>query len=101
MTNSKPESIICQTQENETLGRFETTGNEQATFTFARMNTTEVEEMLDIDQEIYSSKIEDILKDAELSKFASKRLKLEWLANTRPDIGFEPFTNCTSNSFHA
>ena len=42
-----------------------------------------------IDQDFYMSKIEQILSDAEFSKFASMRIKLAWLPNTKPDIVFE------------
>ena len=42
------------TQAGETLERFETTGNEQPSFNFAGMHITQVEDMLHIDQDIYT-----------------------------------------------
>ena len=45
--------------------------------------------MYHIHQDFYVSKIGKIPSDAEFSKFVSMRMKLAWLANTRPDIVFE------------
>ena len=42
-----------------------------------------------IDQDFYMSKIEQIPSNTEFSKFAYMRMKLAWLANTRPDIVLE------------
>ena len=62
--------------------RFERTGNQQATFTFAEMHITESDNMYQIDQDFYMSKIEQIPSDAEFSKFSFMRMKLAWLKNT-------------------
>ena len=77
------------THSDTTHERFETTGNQQALFTFTGMHITESDNMCHIDQDFYMSKIEQIPSNAEFSKFASMRMKLAWLANTRPDIVLE------------
>ena len=78
-----------QTHSDVTLERFETTGNKQAQFAFARMYITDSENMYHIDQDFYINKIEQIPSNTAFSKFVFMRMKLAWLANTRPDIVFE------------
>ena len=46
----------------------------------------ESDKMYYIDQDLYMSKIEQILSDADLTKFASIRMKLLWLADTKPNL---------------
>ena len=77
------------THSDAILELFETTGNQQATFTFALIHITESGNMYHIDQNFNKSKIAQILSDAEFSKFASMRMKFDWLANIRPDIVFK------------
>ena len=77
------------TNSDDTLERFETTGNQQAPFKFAGMHITESDNMYHINQDFYESKIEQVPSDAEFSKFVSMEMRLEWLANTRPDIVFK------------
>ena len=60
-----------QTHSDATLEQFETTGNQQAPFTFAGMHITEFDNIYHIDQDFYMSKIEQIPSDSELSKFSS------------------------------
>ena len=66
------------TRSDFTLERFETTGNQQASFIFAGMHITESDKMYHIDQGFYMSKIEQIPSDAEFSDFASIGMKLAW-----------------------
>ena len=49
------------------------------------MHITESDNMYHIDQDLYMNKIEQIPSNAEFSKFASMKMKLVWLANTRPN----------------
>ena len=74
---------------DETLERFEITGNEQPPFTFAGMHITAHEDASHIDQYFYMNKIEQIPMDADFSKFASMRIKLAWRANSRLDLVLE------------
>ena len=74
------------THPDATLERFETTGNQQAPFTFAGMHITESDNMDHIDQAFYMSKIEQIPANAEISKFTFMRMKLARMENTRLDI---------------
>ena len=78
-----------QTHSDATLERFETTGNQQEPFAFAWMHITESHNVYNIEQDFYMSKIEQIPPNAEFSKFASLRMKLAWVANTRPDAIFQ------------
>ena len=61
----------------------------QSRFTFAEMQITEKQDMFNIDQGFYMNKIEQTSNEAEFSKFAYMRMKLECLANARPDLAFE------------
>ena len=72
-----------------TLERFETTGSQQAPSIFAGMHITESENMFHIDQDFYMSRIEQIPLNAKFSRFASMKMKLACLANTRTDIVLE------------
>ena len=56
---------------------------------FAGMHVTQSENMHRFDQGSYMSKTETIPSNAEFRKFASLRMKLAWLANTKPAIIFE------------
>ena len=85
----RAETNDWQTQSEAALERFETTGNEEPPFTFAGMHITYNQGMFNIDQDFYMSKIEQIPSDAEFSKFASMRMKLACLANTRQDLAFK------------
>ena len=53
------------------------------------MHITASDNIYKIDKDFYMRKIEQIPSNAELSKFVSKRMKLAWLAKTRPDIVFK------------
>ena len=53
------------------------------------MHITDSDNRFYIDQDFYMRKIEEILSNAEFSKFVSMGMKLAWLANTRPEIVFE------------
>ena len=77
------------THSDSTLERFETTGNQQAPFIFVGMLITESDNMHHIDQDFYMNKVEQIPSNTEFSKLSSTRVRLAWLANTRPDIVFE------------
>ena len=74
-----------QIHSDATLERFEKSGNQQAPFTFAVMHITESENTYHIDQDFYMDKMEQIPSYTEFSKFTSTRMKLSWLANTRPN----------------
>ena len=78
-----------QTHSDATPGRFETTGNEQEPLKFAGIHIIESDNMHHIDRDFYMSKIEQITFNGEFSKFASMRMELRWLVNTRPDIVLE------------
>ena len=45
--------------------------------------------MFHIDQDFHINKIEQIPSDAVFRKFISMRMKLAWIAKTRPNIAFE------------
>ena len=64
-------------------------GNQKKPFTFAGMHITESDNMYHIDSDFHMSKIEQIPSETEFSKFASMRMKLAWLPNTKHDIVFE------------
>ena len=53
------------------------------------MHITESESIYSIDQDIYLSNVEQIPSNGDFSKFASMRMKLAWLSNTKPDKVFE------------
>ena len=53
------------------------------------MHISEAEDMFYIDLDSYLIKIELIHNDTKYGEFAPRRMKLEWLANTRPDLVFE------------
>ena len=72
-----------------TLERSETTGNQQTPSTLARMHISDSDNMYHIYQDFFMSKIYQIISDAEFNKFASLRMRLALLANTRPDTVFE------------
>ena len=71
-----------QTHSDATLKRFKSIGNQQALFAFAGMHITKFDNMYHIDQDFYMNKIGQIPSNAEFSKFASKRMRLTWIANT-------------------
>ena len=78
-----------QTHSDATHERFETIGKQQVPFTFAGMHITESDNMYHRDQDLYMNKIEQIPYNAEFSKFASMRMRLAWLVNTRPNVVLE------------
>ena len=57
---------------NETLERFETTKSKRSPFTFFGIHATDVNNMVDIDQDFYMNKIEQIPANVEFCIFAPK-----------------------------
>ena len=53
------------------------------------MHITESDNMYHVNQDLYMNSIERIPSNIEFSKFASMRMRLAWLANTRPGLVFE------------
>ena len=53
------------------------------------MHISELDSMYHIDGDFYMGKIEQIQSNAVFSKFASTRLRFEWIANTIPDKLFK------------
>ena len=86
---------------NEILEKLDTTGNDQAPFTFVRLRIMKFQEMLRIDQDIYLNKIKKSPNEAEFSKFSFQRMILSWHANTRPDLKFEISQKAQASSSHA
>eukprot|EP00171_Calliarthron_tuberculosum_P022145 IDg22145t1 len=61
------------------------------------------EGLLEQNQKLYITKLEALPLDASFSDFRSMRMRLAWLANTRPDCLFEisQLAQVTSERFHA
>ena len=75
---------------SETLQRFETTGDEHPPFTFAGFNIAKRTDVpYAIDQLFYLKKLEELDSSSSFNDFRSMRMRLAWLANTRPDLQFE------------
>ena len=69
--------------------RFETSPDEELPLTFAGIQLSKSpEKTICIDQSFYLRKLEELEKDATFPSFRSMRMKLAWLANSRPDICF-------------
>ena len=75
-----------QTHSDATLERLESAGNQKESFTFAGIHITEPDNLYHIDDYFYMAKTYQIPSNAEFSRFASMRIKLTWLTNTRPYI---------------
>ena len=76
------ESMVQKTYE-----RFETTGTEELPFTFAGINIRlQPDDSFALDQLFYHQKLETLQTTATFSEFRSMRMKLAWLAHTRPDL---------------
>ena len=74
----------------KTHERFETTGDDNPPFTFAGFNISKRTDVpLAIDQIFYMKKLEELDLSSSFSDFRSMRMRLAWLANTRPDLQFE------------
>ena len=75
---------------SETLKRFETSGDEHPPFTFAGFNIAKRTDVpYAIDQLFYLKKLEELDQSSSFNDFRSMRMRLAWLANTRPDLQFE------------
>ena len=69
---------------------FETTGDENTPFTFARFNIAKRTNVpYAIYQLFYMKKIEELEISCTFNKFLSMRMRFALLANTRPDLQFE------------
>ena len=70
-----------------TSATFETSPDEELPFTFAGIQIKKTNHgMLSIDQSFYLKKLEELPKDAAFPSFRSMRMRLAWMANSRPDI---------------
>jgi len=68
---------------------FETSGDDSPPFTFAGFTVNKTSTSLTIDQTFYLKKLECLESDSNFSDFRSMRMRIAWLANTRPDMQFE------------
>ena len=74
----------------ETHRQFETSGDEWLPFTFSGFNIAcHTQAPLLIDQTFYLRKLGAIDTSSSFSYFRTIRMKVAWLANTRPDLQFE------------
>ena len=72
---------------SETLQRFETTGDEHPPFIFAGFNIVKCTDVpYAIDKPFYLKKLEELDSSISFNEFRSMRMRLAWLANTRPDL---------------
>ena len=70
-----------------TSERFETTVTKEFPFTFAEFNISpRPDDTYSIDQLFYHQKLESLEASASWSYFCSMRMKLTWLAHSRPDL---------------
>ena len=77
---------LCQ----KTHHRFETSGDDSLPLTFAGLTVSKKHEgFLTIDQTFYLQKLECIESTSTFANFRSMRMRVAWLANTRPDLQFE------------
>ena len=68
---------------------FEKIGDNRPPFTFSGFNVSVTDnESLSIDQNLYRKQLEYFYNSSTFSEFRSMRMKLAWLANTRPDLQF-------------
>ncbi len=75
---------------HKTHERFETSGDESLPVTFAGFNLSRSDEgHLSMDQTFYIKRLEELDPSSPFSDFRSMRMRLAWLANTRPDLLFE------------
>ena len=72
-----------------TLEIFNLTGNEDPLLSFTEMNITDNEDVFQIDQYFFMTKIEQTPYDAEFYKLTSMRIKFAWLKNTRLNLARE------------
>ena len=78
------------TSSSKTHMRFETTGDEDPPFTFAGFNIAKQSDVpYTIDQLFYMKKLEELELTSSFDQYRSMRMRLAWLANTRPDLQFE------------
>ena len=78
------------TSSSRTHVRFETTGDEDPPFTFAGFNIAKRSDVpYAIDQLFYMKKLEELELSSSFDQYRSMRMRLAWLANTRPDLQFE------------
>ena len=83
--NNESESII-----HVTLGRFETSGNEDTPPTFAGININSTpEDSYAIYPLSYIDRPTQLRMDSTFKEFSSMRMRLAWLCNTRPDPLYE------------
>ena len=77
---------LCQ----KTQRQFEANGDQDPPFTFAGLNVSPcANHAYTIDQKFYIPKIEELDNSTEFAEYRSMRMKLAWLANSRPDMQFE------------
>lgn len=70
--------------------KFETTENARVPFEFTGFTVERLQDgKLAVSQNRYLRKLEELPEDADFSSFRSMRMKLAWLANSRPDILFD------------
>ena len=75
--------------ETEILERIESNGNEQLTLTFAIVHIAEANHLFQIYLDLYMNRAEQIPKDTEFSKCASKRMRLALTTSTCPSLHSE------------
>ena len=70
--------------------RFETSGNDEIPLTFSGFNISKISEgELAIDQAFYLKNLEQLQLETTYPDFRSMRMKVAWMANTRPDMQFK------------
>ena len=70
--------------------RFKTNGDEDLPLTFSGLHISRNNDgTLSVDQEYYNKKLEELDSPEDYSKFRSMRMRLAWMANTRPDMLLE------------
>ena len=77
---------ICQ----QTHEKFERSGDQSLPLTFAGVSINRHQDgKLSMDQTFYLQKLECIESSSDFQSFRSMRMRVAWLANTRPDMQFE------------
>ena len=75
---------------SHTHRRFETSGDDDLPVTFAGFEIArESDGSFTIDQTFYLKRLEQLDLSSTFENFRSLRMKVAWLANTRPDLQFE------------
>lgn len=73
-----------------TAKKFDTTEKDSVPFEFTGFNIERLQDgRLAVSQNRYLRKLEELPEDADFHAFRSMRMRLAWLANSRPDVLFE------------